>query len=101
MLAEAFTGPKRRLPNQAELARPVEGLGAVSRAELAVDVARVALDGADGDEEVPSNLRVGLARGEEVQHLALAFAQGIFEPEGRPVAIYLLTRECGIAARQA
>lgn len=36
-----------------ELAGPGEGLGAVFRAQLAVDVARVALDGAHGDEEIP------------------------------------------------
>jgi hypothetical protein len=46
----------------------------------------VALDGANGDEEIPGHLRVGLARGEEGKHLEFSLAQGIFEPEGRPVA---------------
>src|SRR5215213_1205351 len=68
------------LTKKLELARPGEGLGAVARAELAVDVARVALDGAHGDEEVPGHLRVCPSRGQKVQHLELAFAQGIFVP---------------------
>ena len=50
------TNPGRTLPDQSEPACPGEGLGAVPRAELAVDVARVALDGAHGDEEVPGDL---------------------------------------------
>ena len=52
-LAGVLTDSKRNLPNQPELARPVEGLGAVPCAELAVDVAGVALDGAHGDVEIP------------------------------------------------
>src|SRR5215210_4474693 len=78
-MSTAVTSPKRSLPNQPELARPIEGLGTVPCAELAVDVAGVALDGAHGDEELPCCLRVGLARGEYAQHLELALAQRIFE----------------------
>src|SRR5215210_2624434 len=48
----ALTGPKRILQNQPELARSGDGLGAVPCAELAVDVACVALDGAHRDEEI-------------------------------------------------
>src|ERR671920_1372146 len=78
-LAGALTGSKRKLPNQPERARPVEGVGSVPRAELAVDVAGVALDGAHGDEEIPGCLGVGLARGEYAQHLELTLAQRALE----------------------
>ena len=56
VVAGALTGSRRFLPNQSELARPGEGLGAVPCAEFAVDVACVALDGAHGDEEIPGYL---------------------------------------------
>src|SRR5215210_6206767 len=59
------------------LASPGEGFGAVACVELAVDVARVGLDRAHGDEEVSGDLRVGPAGGEQAQHLDLALAQWI------------------------
>src|SRR5918998_4684675 len=78
----ACSGNARCLRKQLEVPCPGNGLGAVVRAELAVDVARVGLDGAHGDEEVSGDLRVGLARGEEAQHLQLSRAQRLVETPG-------------------
>jgi hypothetical protein len=67
------------LPKHVELAGPSEGLGTVRDLELAVDVARVGLDGAHGDEEILGDLRIGSARSEQAQHLELALTQRFFE----------------------
>src|SRR5829696_9804160 len=56
-----------------------EGADPVSGPEFAVDVVRVGLDRAHGDEEIPRDLGVGPARGEAVQYLYLALAQGLVE----------------------
>lgn len=57
-------GEERFLWEQFELSCTGEGFGAVLCAELAVDVARMRLDRAYGDEEIPGDLGVGSARGE-------------------------------------
>lgn len=51
-----------RLRQQVQLTSPGEGLGAVPGAQFTVDVVRVALDRARGDEEVFGDLGVGPAR---------------------------------------
>ena len=66
-----------------EVASPGEGFGAVCGVELPVDIARVRLHRAHGDKEIPGNLRVGPARGEEAQHFELTLGQRFFETFGR------------------
>ena len=76
-------GCESLMRDQAELARPGESFGAVSGAELAVDVACVALDGAhrDGiDPQPPPSWSCPLRGGSAP--LELTLAQGIFEPGG-------------------
>src|SRR5215216_2148885 len=70
VLAGALTGRKRSLPNQIELVRPVEGLGAVPCAELAVDVAGVAIDGVV--EEIAFHCFLFLVRCDDAQILLFA-----------------------------
>src|SRR5215217_3131921 len=57
---------------QAELDGPDGRLGAVGDAELGDDVLDVHLDGAHADDEALGYLAVGLALGEQTQHLVLA-----------------------------
>src|ERR671912_645959 len=75
--------PSGRSAQQVHLAGPADGLGAVGRLELAVDVARVALDGAHGDVEIPGDLCVGPAGRQEGQDLQLSLAQWLAEGPGR------------------
>lgn len=49
--------------------RPVAGL------QFAQDVLHVVLDRIDGDAQLPGDLRVGVAIGDEVQYLSLAVGQ--------------------------
>src|SRR5215470_15661625 len=51
------------LGNQAELAGPGDGLGAVGRAELAQDVADVLFDRVEADHQLCGDARVRRARG--------------------------------------
>src|SRR5215470_11622984 len=51
------------LRNQAELAGPGDGLGAVGRAELAEDVADVLFDRVEADHQLCGDARVRRARG--------------------------------------
>src|SRR5215212_1105876 len=67
------------IAEEIQAASPGKGSGPVSGPELAVDVVRVGLDRAHGDEEVPCDLRVGPAQGEAAQHFDLALAQGLVE----------------------
>src|SRR5215217_2987619 len=56
-----------------------EGFGAVLGPQLAINVAGMGFDGADGDEEVACDLTVGPARSEEHQDFKLPFAQWFVE----------------------
>src|SRR5690606_30017969 len=53
------------------------GLGAVVRADLAVDVGDMALDGARADRELAGDLLVALAGGQQAQDLDLAPGQAV------------------------
>lgn len=70
------------LPEHFKLTGPDESFGAVPCVELTVDVARVELYRTYGYEKLPRYLRVGLAGGEEIQHLELPLTQWVVEPWG-------------------
>src|SRR5215208_1096325 len=87
-------------------------LGAAARPQLAVEVVDVGLDGADGDEELACDLPVGLAGGDEREHLQLPLAQGLGEPpvgsrrrgllrEGRQELREVARRDLACRARMA
>src|SRR4029450_361780 len=59
----------------AELARAVPGVGAAVDAELAKDGPRMALDGAEGDEEFAGDFALREAAGEQSQHVELALGE--------------------------
>src|SRR4029453_5099104 len=82
------------LRQQFEISCPGEGLGAVPGAQLPVDVARVALDGAHRDIEVAGDLGVGPARGEDGEYLKLSLAQILIERLWRFTAIRPWTERC-------
>jgi hypothetical protein len=63
------------LGDQAELAGPGDGLGAVGRAELAQQVADVLLHRVEADHQLLGDARVRRARGQQRQHLQLAGGQ--------------------------
>jgi hypothetical protein len=88
------------LQKQFEFASPGEGLSTVLGTEFSIDVARVRLDRAYGDEEVPGDLGVGPAGREEVQHLKLPLAQWVVEPSGCSAAFGLRLRRSGNLARR-
>ena len=52
-------------------------LRAVTRAQLGEDIADVAFDGINCDDELPGNLLVGGATCQQAQHLQFAHAQGV------------------------
>src|SRR5262249_46658735 len=60
------------LGDQPELAGAGDGLGAVGRAELDVQVGDVFLDGGEGDHKIVGDPLAGCAGGELVQHLHFA-----------------------------
>src|SRR3954469_18063955 len=64
------SGPRRLEP--AALGRDEDGLGAVDRAELAVDVVQVRADRARRERQLVRDLLVDLALGEALEHLDLA-----------------------------
>ena len=51
------------------------GLGAVGGVELAVDAGGMSFDGSRGDDELPGDLPVRLAKRHEVEDFQLALAQ--------------------------
>ena len=57
--------------------RPGHGLPPVCRAELVVDVRRVALDGIDRDKQLVRNLLVGKSTRQGIQHFGLANSEPI------------------------
>src|SRR5579875_3320761 len=63
---------QRHRRRQPELLRALDRLGTVAGAELAIDRARVLLDGVRREVERSGDLAVGLAAGDVRQHLALA-----------------------------
>src|SRR4051794_41616432 len=71
MLTPARRAPARRL-QPAALGRDEDGLGAVDRAELAVDVVQVRADRARRERQLVGDLLVDLALGEALEHLDLA-----------------------------
>src|SRR5256886_17152309 len=60
---------------QAQLASPVDRLGAAVHAELGVDVAHVCLDRAERQVELAADLRGGEVARQEAEHAQLAFAE--------------------------
>src|SRR5262245_25093468 len=70
------------LPNEVVLVRP-GGRGRARRhVELYEDVAQVPVDRLLAQEQLAGNRLVGLARGDEPQHLELARAQAVRVPRG-------------------
>src|SRR5918995_4900089 len=69
---------------EVQLPRPGDGLRAVARSQLAVDVFEVGLDGAQDYEQFAGDLRVTLAGSDEDEHLQLAFAQRLRQLRSRP-----------------
>ncbi len=65
----------KRLFHQSQLARAGHGLGATRRPQLAKDISDVLLDGVDGDDQLPGDLRVGRSGCDEAQHFQLAQAK--------------------------
>ena len=63
------------LRDHAQLPCAGHRLGAAAHAELSEDVGEVFLYGIDGDEELPGDLPVRLACGDEPEDLELSFAQ--------------------------
>ena len=61
-----------------------DGLGAVSDSQLAIDVARVLLDGGQRHVELPGDLLVRHALGDKLEHLQLALAQRLYELADSP-----------------
>jgi hypothetical protein len=61
--------------DQAELACPGDGLGAVGRAKLAKDVGDVLFDRVEADHQLPGDLRVRLTGRQQPQHLLFALCQ--------------------------
>ena len=60
---------------QPELARPSDGLGTTTSPQLAVDIARVFLDGTDGDYEFFRDGLVGITNCQEFQDFHFARGQ--------------------------
>src|SRR6266545_1288616 len=63
--------------DQAELAGPGHGFGAVGRAQLVEDVAGVLLHRLQRDHQLPGDLPVRPARSQQPQHLELPVGQGL------------------------
>src|SRR4051794_6600484 len=77
-----FTGPgggsirkSVRLREQPAPLGVLDGLGAIADAELAIQRARVLLDGVGGEKEVLADLAIGGALGNEMKDLALALGE--------------------------
>src|SRR5829696_1253895 len=68
-LPPRVTQPAAASPEQPQLPGAGHGLGAVGRAELAEDVADVLLDRVQGHHQLPGDLPVGPAGGEQPEHL--------------------------------
>ena len=75
---------ERDSAEQAELARPRHGLGAVGHAQLLEHVRDVPLDGVDGDEELLGDGPVGVAARHQREHLVLAGGQRRGHARARP-----------------
>ncbi len=65
--------------HQLEIACPGDGLGAAGDTEFAEDVVGVALDRTHRDHERPSDLGIGLAGRDQVQHVQFAGTERLLE----------------------
>ncbi len=65
----------RRLVEEFQLSPEGHRLRPAADAQLAVDVADVALDGGNGDHQLPGNLLIGVPGGDKLQHFQFARAQ--------------------------
>src|SRR6266536_3873232 len=66
------------LLHQAVADRVQGGLGPVGQAKLRQDVAHVRLDRLLGEHELPGDLSVGLALGDEPEHVHLSLGEGLY-----------------------